>query len=597
MLSTKYLELDSAYRNRNLYPEAAQFTVPVSQFGLKSQSQALDPITDAYPTIIFSPADFYIKTKPASYNSYTFTAAETGPIQNPTILSTTSALVYVLTCSFPKMDEDNAPVVVPSSGYFNGAVLVSKDANPNPSSQPTGLRRICDTQLLIKKSTEGTWDCTYKFTIESEFSGELVKSTNDATREFYIPNPTDFTDPTTPYIFIPYSIMAQNYYATPNYIMWNQTRGNYANILSYDGVTHIAKLSDISGLNWDFTDVFIVRTAPPKVFNKFTVAIVPGINNSQITLPIVYPDTIVNETFINSFIRIYANVDGNVITDSPNAYLEGNNVFRIINYNNGIADVLILTNGSGYTSPPEVVFDDTLNNNGGTGASAYAVLTGDQVTSIVLTSGGTGYSGLYPPTVKFIGGGGFGASASANVNNIIFVPNLNIPTIPAFPAGYFFEILPFTRDSYSPFTFGGSMSAQNKAVAQEVALNHITLPNSTLLNGGRIAFYPYIYVVLQNASSSSSDNKFILCSNNPNTYQAIFKIPITDMNQPLISPFVRLTGVGMVQTIKFKQNEDMRVAVLLPNGELFQTASQDTSNGQAPNPLLQISMCFAMTPV
>jgi myo-inositol-hexaphosphate 3-phosphohydrolase len=118
-----------------------------------------------------------------------------------------------------------------------------------------------------------------------------------------------------------------------------------------------------------------------------------------------------------------------------------------------------------------------------------------------------------------------------------------------------------------------------------------------LNNGGRIAFYPYVYVVIQNASSSSSDNRFIIYSNNPNTYQAIFKVPVTDMNQPLISPFVRLNGNGMTQTLKFKQTDDMNVSVLLPNGELFQTSQEDTKNGQAPNPLLQISFCFSMNPV
>ena len=141
------------------------------------------------------------------------------------------------------------------------------------------------------------------------------------------------------------------------------------------------------------------------------------------------------------------------------------------------------------------------------------------------------------------------------------------------------------------------MAAQNKVIAQEVSLNSITLPNSVLNNGGRIAFYPYFYVVLQNVSSSNSDNKYTIYSNNPNTSGAIFKVPITDMNQPLISPFVRLNGNGMTQTIKFKQNDDMFVSVLLPNGEIFTTSQLDTKNGQAPNPILQLSFCFEMTPV
>ena len=81
-------------------------------------------------------------------------------------------------------------------------------------------------------------------------------------------------------------------------------------------------------------------------------------------------------------------------------------------------------------------------------------------------------------------------------------------------------------------------------------------------------------------------------SNNPNTYKAIFKVPITDLNHPTTTPFVKLTGNGVVQTIPFKVNCDMKVSIKLPSGALFETEELDTSNGQAPNPMLQISCTF-----
>lgn len=49
----KYLELDSNYRNRTLYPNQASFDVPISQSGTNTQSAAVDPITDAYPIQTF----------------------------------------------------------------------------------------------------------------------------------------------------------------------------------------------------------------------------------------------------------------------------------------------------------------------------------------------------------------------------------------------------------------------------------------------------------------------------------------------------------------------------------------------------------------
>ena len=50
----KYLELNSAYRNRNLFPNPGKFQVNISQSGTKSQQDALDPISYAYPILQFN---------------------------------------------------------------------------------------------------------------------------------------------------------------------------------------------------------------------------------------------------------------------------------------------------------------------------------------------------------------------------------------------------------------------------------------------------------------------------------------------------------------------------------------------------------------
>ena len=74
----------------------------------------------------------------------------------------------------------------------------------------------------------------------------------------------------------------------------------------------------------------------------------------------------------------------------------------------------------------------------------------------------------------------------------------------------------------------------------------------------------------------------------------MFKVPITDLNHPKNAPFVKLTGNGMTQTVTFKQNDNVRVSVKLPNGELFESVQLDNFYGQAPNPFVQISFCFGM---
>lgn len=88
---------------------------------------------------------------------------------------------------------------------------------------------------------------------------------------------------------------------------------------------------------------------------------------------------------------------------------------------NKVADVYMTNMGTGYTSAPTV----TLSGGGGTGATATAQITTStrqvsgspvtttQVTAVIITNGGTGYT--TGPTVTLSGGGGSGAVAVARV--------------------------------------------------------------------------------------------------------------------------------------------------------------------------------------
>jgi hypothetical protein len=80
----------------------------------------------------------------------------------------------------------------------------------------------------------------------------------------------------------------------------------------------------------------------------------------------------------------------------------------------GVAGVTIANPGSGYSSPPTVVFTG-----GGSGATATATISGTQVTAITITNPGFGYTSA--PTVTFTGGSGFGAAAIATVAGTLSV--------------------------------------------------------------------------------------------------------------------------------------------------------------------------------
>ena len=77
--------------------------------------------------------------------------------------------------------------------------------------------------------------------------------------------------------------------------------------------------------------------------------------------------------------------------------------------NGRVTSVTVTSGGSGYTGTPTVAFSG----GGGTGAAATAVVIDGAVTSVIMTSKGTGYTSA--PTVSFSGGSGTGAAATTHV--------------------------------------------------------------------------------------------------------------------------------------------------------------------------------------
>ncbi len=156
-----------------------------------------------------------------------------------------------------------------------------------------------------------------------------------------------------------------------------------------------------------------------------------------------------------------------------------------------------------------------------------------------------------------------------------------------------FEVLQFTRDNAVPFSYTGSLVSQQEMVCYEIELINLILPNIILQSGGRTAFYPYVYVELQNVSSASAGTQGVIYSNNPNSKRMLFRAAIDDIPNPLLSPFIKIDGDGMVQTVKFKPNDNFKFGVYLPNGDPLETVSVDLFSPSTPNPLVQISAVFS----
>ena len=157
---------------------------------------------------------------------------------------------------------------------------------------------------------------------------------------------------------------------------------------------------------------------------------------------------------------------------------------------------------------------------------------------------------------------------------------------------YTIEVEAFSYDNFNPFTYAGTLVQQQSCY--EFELINLILPNFTLSSGegSKIAFYPYVYVILSNVSATGSHLKNILSSNNPNAVKVIFKVPIYDIQDPITTPFVRLVSANMIQTIKFKPNDNLFFSVLLPNGDIFNTLLPEAYSPEIPTAKSQVSATF-----
>ncbi len=160
--------------------------------------------------------------------------------------------------------------------------------------------------------------------------------------------------------------------------------------------------------------------------------------------------------------------------------------------------------------------------------------------------------------------------------------------IPITGDGY--EILPYTKDNFSPLLYNGTNT--NQVVCYEIELMHLVLPNVYILNGsaGLLDDYPYFYVKLYNASSKPSATKMI--TNNPNSREAIFCAPM-DLNLSTQS-FFTLKTKNPIQQMTFKPDDNLHFSVCLPNGEPLELRESDWFSPAAPNPFFQISAVFSI---
>lgn len=238
MSNTRYIEIDSTYRNRNEFPFPAQFTLYISQSGSKTKTTALDPISDAAAKLVFSPNDFDI----SGGLSVTGTV---DAIVAGTVGSLSTPLTFV--AQFPVANS-----LQQIEDYYVGATV--------DDTTISAQRRILSIKYL---NTSGGLD-RFEITVANAFPDTFA-----AGNTIIINNPSDITDTSNPLFFLPLSESANDYYI--NNILYNQTLNDSRSIISYDGISHLALLDGTTPIvGWTLTNTYVLRKINPQETGTLT---------------------------------------------------------------------------------------------------------------------------------------------------------------------------------------------------------------------------------------------------------------------------------------------------------------------------------------
>ena len=558
MTTARYIEIDSTYRNRKEWPLPSEFEMLISQTGRKNRLDAVDPVSNA-----------------ASYARWTSNTFNTTGSS-----ATVAGTVVNISPGFGASGDTNSVITLLANvantfqqvtNYYKNAVLF--DTVSNKASRILSYRYIGKNAVNLDR---------VQFVLSSPLVGVLVGDLCN------INDPTDLTNPITPLIYVPNGLNGENSYA--NTFIYNETLSiatvapQYRSITGCDAITNViyintstsAIATNSSGpvTGWTAADVYTIRRDIP---------LLGQLNNNNGSTSIFSFSPISNsetDIYRNSYIHMltgpssgdtrlinrYETFTGIAVTGTIITVVFPNNASDRNGYYNGAYIQMLSGAGAAIGNNIRQVVSYTV-----TGVSPNLVRT-----AIVDAN----FSGVIATGDSFTFRSGFiseSFSGSVLLNNI-------------------YELLPFSYDNLFPFVYSGSVVSQQEMVCYEIQLMNISLPNTILATGvgSRIAFYPYIYVEISNVSGASAGMINTIYSNNPNSVRMVFRATIDDINSPLSATFVKVSGGGMIQTLKFKPNDNLRFSVHLSNGELYETLEKENYAPLPPNPVIQISALFSI---
>jgi len=234
-----YLEIYSAYRNRNIWPNPGEFEVLVSISGRKSALTADDPVVLASPSVAWTSSLFNRTVLGANNVQGAITGIGVGNATSKQIVTFISG----------------ADILQQDINYYRGATWHS-------ISDPTQYAKVTSYKYLGSERGQVTLDNAV---------------TVDVGDTFDILDPTDLTDTSNPLFFVPMGTDEPSDYI--GYILYNETLNQFRNINSYDNTTKLLTVvATPPVIGWLPTHNYSIRKHPP----VFVSVANPGSSSTQI---------------------------------------------------------------------------------------------------------------------------------------------------------------------------------------------------------------------------------------------------------------------------------------------------------------------------
>jgi len=430
-MPSKFIELDSSFRDRKLYPDPGSFTADVTPpNNIITADNAKDPVSNQCIVAKWRNSEFMISTSPGvAYNGirlkpYTRDLPDNQPY------SSSENDHLTLTSIIDPASTIGVAGLQPLDDYYVGATINCD--SPAASTRIIEYRYVNSNKCIIRTETN--------IVVTETSILQIVDPSLD-----YVGTETGAKDELL--IFVPYGGSDSSF---KDSVLIDSTTGSTYTILDYLFHRNMIKVKGAFENPIGAVDYLEIRRFKPVVkeedlhiLNSFPMSDVVVDYKKSFVIDSNLSATTASTITTGDFFEIGHDTKRGNFTpggssnnqiflaagESTEPYVYDGCTIRVTmsksvapdiwtcndrivsTYGTGMFSVVIVVGGTGYTTAPTVV----ISGGGGSGATGTAVVSAGVIQSVAIVTAGIGYTSA--PTISFTGGGGINGAATSTVSS------------------------------------------------------------------------------------------------------------------------------------------------------------------------------------